>query len=76
MTHSEAGSAVGQACRAALTVTVVATALALLAPATVQAQWPSDDAEPAEFAMAMNAKILCSGIWVQGRDPKCTRPRI
>ncbi len=70
MTHSEAGSAVGQACRAALTVTVVATALALLAPATVQAQWPSDDAEPAEFAMAMNAKILCSGIWVQGRDPE------
>lgn len=44
--------------------------MGLSVPATVQAQWPSDDAEPAEFAMAMNAKILCSGIWVQGRDPE------
>lgn len=35
----------------------------------VSGQWPSDDANPAEFNLAMNAKILCSGIWVQGRDP-------
>ncbi|HBV06082.1 MAG TPA: serine hydrolase [Gemmatimonadetes bacterium] len=32
--------------------------------------WPSDDATPTEFNLAMNAKILCSGIWVQGRDPE------
>ena len=32
-------------------------------------QWPSDDATPTEFNLAMNAKILCSGIWVQDRDP-------
>jgi CubicO group peptidase (beta-lactamase class C family) len=31
-------------------------------------QWPSDDAKPSEFSLALNAKILCSGIWVQGRD--------
>ncbi len=43
-------------------------ALAAL-PGRLAAQWPSDDATPAEFALAMNAKILCSGIWVQGRDP-------
>jgi CubicO group peptidase (beta-lactamase class C family) len=34
------------------------------------AQWPSDDATPTEFSLALNAKILCSGIWVQGRDPE------
>lgn len=39
-----------------------------LGPAPLAGQWPSDDAEPEELAMAMNAKILCSGIWVQGRD--------
>ena len=32
--------------------------------------WPSHDATPTEFSLAMNAKILCSGIWVQGRDPE------
>lgn len=34
----------------------------------IEAQWPSDDAAPTEFALAMSAKIMCSGIWVQGRD--------
>lgn len=53
-----------------LTVVVVAAALACLPPGPVRAQWPSDDATPTEFALAMNAKILCSGIWVQGRDPE------
>lgn len=48
---------------------MIATAV-LLGPApALEAQWPSDDAEPKEFALAMNAKLLCSGVWVQGRDP-------
>ncbi len=47
----------------------LAAALAsVLPPAPAAAQWPSDDAEPAEFALAMNAKILCSGVFVQHRD--------
>lgn len=37
---------------------------------TIPLVWPSDDATPTEFSLAMNAKILCSGIWVQGRDPE------
>lgn len=44
-------------------------ALAFLFPARAAAQWPSDDATPKEFQLALNSKILCSGIWVQGRDP-------
>jgi CubicO group peptidase (beta-lactamase class C family) len=48
---------------------LLAAALAsVLAPVRGAAQWPSDDAEPAEFALAMNAKILCSGVFVQHRD--------
>jgi hypothetical protein len=49
---------------------VVATVmlLALHPPSVATAQWPSDDATPTEFQLAINAKILCSGIWVQGRD--------
>ena len=43
--------------------------LALAGPSAALAQWPSDDATPTEFSLAINAKILCSGIWVQGRDP-------
>ncbi|MBT8488791.1 MAG: beta-lactamase family protein [Gemmatimonadetes bacterium] len=54
----------------ALVLAAAATMTALWTPLDAVAQWPSDDAEPAEFAMAMNAKILCSGIWVQGRDPE------
>ena len=51
-------------------VTAGACALAIMlrVPEVVQAQWPSDDAQPKEFSLAINAKILCSGIWVQGRD--------
>ncbi len=52
---------------------VSAIALAVVAAASagpLQAQWPSDDAEPDEFRLAMNAKIMCSGIWVQGRNPE------
>ncbi len=49
---------------------IVVTALlaALSLPGALLAQWPSDDAEPREFSLAMNAKILCSGVFVQGRD--------
>jgi CubicO group peptidase (beta-lactamase class C family) len=43
---------------------------AVLLPNAGVAQWASDDATPTEFSLAMNAKILCSGIWVQGRDPE------
>ncbi|MDA0310857.1 MAG: serine hydrolase [Gemmatimonadetes bacterium] len=43
--------------------------MGLLSPYAAAAQWPSDDAQPKEFSLAINAKILCSGIWVQGRDP-------
>lgn len=50
-------------------VSILATGIGLCA-STARAQWPSDDATPTEFALAMNAKILCSGIWVQGRDPE------
>ena len=48
---------------------LLSLAAALCAP-PVRAQWPSDDAEPAEFSLGINAKLLCSGIWVQGRDPE------
>lgn len=47
------------------------TLMAALACAVAEpgaGQWPSDDATATEFSLAMNAKILCSGIWVQGRD--------
>lgn len=54
------------AARAAVALLSVAAAGA--APGA--AQWPSDEAEPDEFRLAMNAKLLCSGIWVQGRDPE------
>ena len=47
----------------------LAASLAVLVAAPVSGQWPSDDANPTEFNLAMNAKMLCSGIWVQGRDP-------
>ena len=50
--------------RALLLLTLAGT---LCAP-PARAQWPSDDAEPAEFSLGINAKLLCSGIWVQGRD--------
>ena len=49
-------------------ITVSAVAILLVAPAPSAAQWPSDDAEPREFSLAINAKILCSGVFVQGRD--------
>ena len=45
-------------------------AMTAAATAPAHAQWPSDDATPTEFSLAINAKILCSGIWVQGRDPE------
>lgn len=41
-----------------------------IAAAPLAGQWASDDATPTEFSLAMNAKILCSGIWVQGREPE------
>ena len=47
-----------------------AVVMILSLPGLAHAQWPSDDAEPTEFNLAMNAKILCSGVWVQGRDPE------
>ena len=47
----------------------LALGLTLMVAAPGAGQWPSDDATPTEFNLAMNAKILCSGIWVQGRDP-------
>ena len=47
---------------------LAAVLLSGLLAGQAEAQWPSDDATPTEFALAMNAKILCSGIWVQGRD--------
>jgi CubicO group peptidase (beta-lactamase class C family) len=58
------------AASATLTAFATLTALASLAttPTVAAAQWPSDDATPTEFNLAMNAKILCSGVWVQGRD--------
>lgn len=49
-------------------ITVSTVAILLVAPAPSAAQWPSDDAEPREFSLAINAKILCSGVFVQGRD--------
>jgi CubicO group peptidase (beta-lactamase class C family) len=49
---------------------LIATITLLAIAPPIQAQWPSDDAKPAEFALALNAKLLCSGIWVQGRDPE------
>jgi len=49
--------------------TVAFLPVSLLSPQHLAAQWPSDDAQPREFSLAINAKILCSGIWVQGRDP-------
>ena len=53
---------------------ILALACAVLAvaglPPTAAGQEPSDDARAVEFALAMNAKLLCSGIWVQGRDPE------
>ena len=51
------------------TLTCFLAVVLVSGPASVKAQWPSDDATPTEFNLAMNAKILCSGIWVQGRDP-------
>ncbi len=45
-------------------------AVALAPPLPAAAQWPSDDASPEELRLALNAKILCSGIWVQGRAPE------
>ena len=47
----------------------LAAGLVLVFASPGAGQWPSDDATPAEFSLAINAKILCSGIWVQGRDP-------
>lgn len=47
---------------------LLAAVSACLAAAPLSGQWPSDDAQPTEFSLAINAKILCSGIWVQGRD--------
>ncbi|MDH3271661.1 MAG: beta-lactamase family protein [Gemmatimonadota bacterium] len=49
---------------------IVGLTLLLFAPAPARAQWPSDDAAPEEFALALNAKLLCSGVWVQGRPPE------
>lgn len=49
---------------------VLGTTLSLFAPLAASAQRPSDDTMPVEFSLAMNSKILCSGIWVQGRDPE------
>ena len=52
------------------TAFAAASLFMLFAAADAVAQWPSDDATPTEFKLAINAKILCSGIWVQGRDPE------
>ena len=49
---------------------VLGATLSLFVPLAASAQRPSDDATPVEFSLAMNSKILCSGIWVQGRDPE------
>jgi CubicO group peptidase (beta-lactamase class C family) len=51
-------------------VSICFAAITLQTPVEVHAQWPSDDAQPKEFSLAINAKIICSGIWVQGRDPE------
>ncbi len=48
---------------AKLAASVLAVGLCT-AHGSLLAQWPSDDAIPTEFALAMNAKILCSGVWV------------
>ncbi len=53
-----------------LILTTATLAVMALAPSSAVAQWPSDDAEPAEFNLAMNAKIMCSGVFMQGRDPE------
>ena len=52
-----------------VSISGLALGLTLMVAAPGAGQWPSDDATPTEFNLAMNAKILCSGIWVQGRDP-------
>ena len=53
-----------------LPVALLATAAASPLATPLAAQWPSDDASPTEFALALNAKILCSGVFFQGRDPE------
>ena len=55
--------------RHALTWVCAVLAVAGLPP-DAAGQQASDDARAVEFALAMNAKLLCSGIWVQGRDPE------